>query len=116
MMTEYHAAPGPYETESQAEGAVQHILASERESWTDGNHRLLEDTCRAAGVELGAYDHQALMLLAAASPRWCAVVAGIITRAAEHRDRYTDAANIPPMGVGMNSGPMNWPEGWGQKK
>jgi len=116
-MTEHHAAPGPYETLAEAEGAVAHILASPPAAVTDGNHRLIEDTLRAAGVELAAYDHAiALWLAGTAAPATVAVVVGWITRAAEHRDRYTDAANIPPLGVGMNSGPSNWPEGWGEKK
>jgi hypothetical protein len=110
-MTEFHAAPGPYDSDGEATAAVAHILASREESWTDGNLRLLEDACRAAGVELGAYDHQALMLLATASPRICAAFAGIITRAAEPSLSPLQQLMGPPgvaqpSGGGMISGPM----------
>jgi hypothetical protein len=74
---------GPYETERQAAAAVRHITASPPGSWQDGEHRLLEDACRAAGVQLGAYDHRILLWLAGWEPATCAVIAGLITRAHE---------------------------------
>jgi len=75
----------PIETERQAADAVRHITASTAGTgvWTDGCHRLLEDTCRAAGVQLGAYDHRILLWLAEWEPSTCAVVAGLIRRAHE---------------------------------
>jgi hypothetical protein len=72
---------GPYETQRQAADAVRHITSSPAEAWRDGNHRLLEDACRAAGVQLGAYDQRILLWLAGWEPSTCAVIAGLITRA-----------------------------------
>ncbi len=74
-------APGPFETEYQARASVEHILGSPAEAMKDGNHRFLEDACRAAGVELGAWDHRILLWLAGFEPSACAVVAGLIQRA-----------------------------------
>ena len=82
-MTEHHAAPGPYDTEAQARGAVAHIYASPVPSMTDGCLRLLEEALRAAGVELGAYDHATALWLAGGLPARAAVIAGWVTRAAE---------------------------------
>ncbi len=50
-------------------------------AWGSGNHRLLEDACGAAGVDLGAYDQAILLWLAGFEPSTCAVVAGLIARA-----------------------------------
>ncbi len=75
----------PIETERQAADLVRHITASPpgAGAWTDGNHQLLEDTCRATGVRFGAYDHRILLWLAEWEPSTCAVVAGLIRRAHE---------------------------------
>jgi hypothetical protein len=74
---------GPYETERQAADATRHIYDSPpgTGAWGDGNHRLMEDACTAAGVQLGAYDHRILVWLAGWEPATCAVIAGLITRA-----------------------------------
>lgn len=74
---------GPFETERQAAGPVRHILDSPpgTGAWGDGNHRLLEDACTTAGVQLGAYDHRILLWLAGYEPAACAVIAGMIRRA-----------------------------------
>jgi hypothetical protein len=73
---------GPYETERQAADAARHIYDSPPgPAWGEGNHRLLEDACTAAGVQLGAYDHRILLWLAGWEPSACAVIAGIIRRA-----------------------------------
>ena len=80
---------GPFPTEREARSAVQHIFASPPGAWEDGNRRLLEDACRAAGVQLGAYDYRILLWLAGWEPSTCAVIAGWITRAAA--DRLTPA-------------------------
>jgi hypothetical protein len=74
---------GPYDTQRQAADAARHIIDSPpgTGAWTDGCHRLLEDACRAAGVQLGAYDHQVVLWLAGWEPWTVAVVAGLITRA-----------------------------------
>jgi hypothetical protein len=47
---------GPYEMERQAASAAQHIYDSPPATgaWTGGCHRLMEDACTAAGVQLGA--------------------------------------------------------------
>jgi hypothetical protein len=76
-------APGPFETEREARNTVRHITDSPpgTGAWGHGNHRLLEDACRAAGVELGAYDHAILLWLAGWEPSTVAVVAGLIARA-----------------------------------
>lgn len=75
------ASAGPFETRSQATGAVRHVIDSTPGSWADGTYRLLEGACQAAGVKLGAYDHQILLWLAGWEPWTCVVVAGLITRA-----------------------------------
>jgi hypothetical protein len=72
---------GPFETEREARQAAQHITHSPAGSWGAGNHRLLEDACRTAGVELGAYDHSILLWLSGWEPSTVAVVAGLIARA-----------------------------------
>jgi hypothetical protein len=71
----------PYETQREASNAVRHIIDSPADSWRDGTHRLLEDACRSAGIQLGAYDDQILLWLAGWEPWVCAVVAGLIIRA-----------------------------------
>lgn len=75
---------GPFSTEREARESVRHILDSPpgTGAWTGGCHRLLEGACAAAGVTLGAYDHRILLWLAGWEPQTCAVVAGLITRAA----------------------------------
>jgi len=76
-------APPPLETERQAADLVRHITDSPpgAGAWTTGCHRLLEDTCLAAGVQLGAYDHAILLWLADWEPSTAAVVASLIRRA-----------------------------------
>ena len=64
-------AHSPYETEREARESVRNILDSPpgTGAWTDGNHRLLDDACRAAGVQLGAFDHRILLWLAGGNRR-----------------------------------------------
>jgi len=78
---------GPYETERQAAAAARHIYDLDVGAglWRDGSLRMLEDACRAAGVQLGAYDYRVLLWLAGWEPQTCAVVAGWVTRAAAGR-------------------------------
>ena len=82
-MTDTMSHSGPFETQRQAITACQHVYDSPpgTGAWGDGNHRMLEDACRAAGVELGAFDYRILVWLAGWEPSTCAVVAGLITRA-----------------------------------
>ena len=96
-------APGPFETEREAAAAVQHIYGSRTEAWSDGSHRLLEDACRAAEVELGAFDHRILVWLAGFEPSACAVVAALITRA--------NAAAADPTGPGVAQPGGGWISG-----
>jgi hypothetical protein len=103
------APPPPLETERDAVASVQHILDSPPGSWTDGSHRFLEDTCRTADVDLGAYDQQILLLLASQPPTTVAVIAGVIRRAhaaglEEGRDALGAAGVVFP-GGGWISGP-----------
>jgi hypothetical protein len=78
-------APGPFETEREARQAAQHIYDSPpgTGAWGSGNHKLLEDACRTAGVELGAYDHGILVWLAGFEPSTVATIAALITRASK---------------------------------
>jgi hypothetical protein len=78
---------GPFETEHQARQSpavrVAYGTWSPRlGSLTGANHEMLCTACTAAGVELGAYDHSILNWLAGYEPQTCAVIAGIISRAA----------------------------------
>ncbi len=72
---------GPFGTERQAAAAVAHITSSPPASWEPGLHQHLENACAAAGVNLGAYDHQVMLWLAGWEPSTVAVVAGLIARA-----------------------------------
>lgn len=83
MTTSSQAPPaaGPFDTEREAAAAVRHITTSPAEAWQDGMHRLLEDACLAAEVELGRFDHAILVWLAGWEPSTVAVVAGLIARA-----------------------------------
>jgi hypothetical protein len=98
---------GPFETEREAAAAVQHITSSPpgTGAWADGNHRLLEDACRAAGVELGAYDHRILVWLSGYEPAAVAVVAGLITRAHDSGAEARGGAGVAMPGGGWISGP-----------
>jgi hypothetical protein len=84
---------GPVQTRQQAMNlpgvravyAAAHASA-ERGVMGERNHQMLADACTAAGVGLGAYDHRILAWLAGFEPEVCAVLAGIIGRAAASRD------------------------------
>jgi hypothetical protein len=84
----------PLETEDQARelAAVRAVYAAFDADPGPGrmaphNERMLIAACYAAGVELGAYDRRLLAWLAGWEPQTCAVVAGLITRAAAGRGR-----------------------------
>jgi hypothetical protein len=103
--------PAPFRTEREAAATVQHITDSPAGcgAWRDGCHRLLEDACRAAGVDLGTYDEQVLLWLADGEPSTVAVLAGLIRRAhaaglEEGRDALGAAGVVMP-GGGWISGP-----------
>jgi hypothetical protein len=78
------AAPGgPYQTERQAAAAASRsCAAAPGVSLAAGNHRLLKEACTAAQLKLGDWDHTILTWLAGWEPSTCAVIAGLITRAA----------------------------------
>jgi hypothetical protein len=103
--------PALFQTEREAAATVQHITDSPAGygAWRDGCHRLLEDTCRVAGVSLGAFDEQVLLELADGEPPGVAVIAGLIRRAhaaglEEGRDAL-GAAGVALPGGGWISGP-----------
>jgi hypothetical protein len=83
---------GPFETERDARDlpAVRAIYdagraSSERGDMSRETYLMLFRACEAAGVDLGgpsSYDRQILAWLANWEPQACAVVAGLITRAA----------------------------------
>lgn len=75
------AAPsGPYETEEQVFEVTRGAHGVPGGS-TEYNHGRLLDTCKAAGVYLGAFDHLIVRWLAGWEPQTVAVVVGLITRA-----------------------------------
>src|SRR6266568_3723268 len=100
-----HHASGPFGTEYEARASVEHILSSPTEAMRDGNHRLLEDACRAAGVELGKWDERILVWLAKWEPSTVAVVAGLIARAHEAGAAERGGAGVAYEGGGWISGP-----------
>jgi hypothetical protein len=104
---EDRSSGGPYATERQAAAAVRHITGSPGEAWGPGLHKHLEDACSAAGVELGAYDHQILLWLADYPPAVVAVVAGLIGRAngPGAREQALGPAGVAQPGGGWISGP-----------
>jgi hypothetical protein len=78
---------GPFETEHQARQSpavrvAYGMWSPGLGSLTGANHEMLCTACASAGVELGAYDHRILQWLAGFEPQTCAVIAGIISRAA----------------------------------
>lgn len=86
------AASGPFETEEEVRHlpAVRAVYDASRAApgagrMTPLNHRMLYEACTAAGVELGAYNHAILTWLAGYEPQTCAVIAGMISRAAAGR-------------------------------
>ncbi len=77
------ARRGPYQTEREAAGAADAIGATAPGvSLAAGNHRMLTQACAAARVQLGDWDRRVLTWLAGWEPATCAVVAGLIWRAA----------------------------------
>jgi hypothetical protein len=61
----------PFETEARARAAARHITSQPpgTGAWQAGSHRLLCEALAAAGVELGAYDHQIVQWLAGWEPQ-----------------------------------------------
>ena len=76
---------GPFATEDEARAAALcHIEPEPGWSILRGpqNRQLLADACSAAGVTLGTYDARILDWMAGWEDATCAVVAGLIRRAA----------------------------------
>lgn len=81
---------GPYERAADTRPVTAPIYAAFSADPGAGkmaphNLRLMLDAISAAGVELGAYDRQVVEWLAGWEPSTCAVLAGLITRAAKSR-------------------------------
>jgi hypothetical protein len=74
------SAAGPFGTEREARDYA--ATAAGARGARERNHRMLDEACAAAGVELGAFDHRVIQWLSQWEPGTCAVVAGLITRAA----------------------------------
>lgn len=78
---------GPFGTEAEASAAAKALGGPPEEGWSilsEGQRRLmLTAACEAAGVELGDYDARILRWLSGWEDGICAVVAGLITRAAQ---------------------------------
>jgi hypothetical protein len=76
------AGRGPYQTERQAAGAAGATQAAAGVSVTAGNYQMLTQACAAARIQLGHWDRRVLAWLAGWEPATCAVIAGLICRAA----------------------------------
>jgi len=76
------AGRGPYQTGRQAAGAAGAMHAAAGGSVTAGNYQMLIRACAAARVQLGDWDRRVLAWLAGWEPATCAVIAGLICRAA----------------------------------
>jgi hypothetical protein len=99
---------GPYQTEAQARErrAVRDIYDAARASTRRGvmaeeNHHMLQQTCAAAGVELGGYDRRILSCVASLKPQICAVTAGLITCSS----RSSQLASAGQAEAGPNASP-----------
>jgi hypothetical protein len=90
---------GPFETEHEARQSLAvrsayGIWSPRLGSLTGANHAMLCAACTAVGVELGAYDHRILQWLAGCEPQMCAVIAGIISRAADASPAAAQLAEV----------------------
>lgn len=92
MNTTTVRAAGPYDTEQQARTspevrAIWQAVAedSRRGVIAEGNAAMLGRALDAAGVQLGAYDRRIVSWLGIWEPQVCAVIAGLISRAAAGR-------------------------------
>lgn len=111
MASDQDTDPTVFQTERDAAATVQHITDSPAGSWRDGCYRLLEDTCRAAGVDLGKFDEQVLLELAEEEPTTVAVIVSLLQRARQGtprrpRPQYGDVGpGVAMPGGGWISGP-----------
>jgi hypothetical protein len=93
-MTSTNPYHGPYRTSREATTAG---IAARRagESLSDAHLRILTDAITGAGVDLGPYDQRIVRWLANSDSPTVAVIAGLITRAAEQ-----PADSRAPVGTG----------------
>jgi hypothetical protein len=94
------SSPGPFETERDARAAAHAVVPPEY-GWSilrrPQNRLLLEQACATAGIELGAYDARILDWLAGFEDSMCAVVAGLIARAAAGHGEAEDTGLSPEL-------------------
>lgn len=80
---------GPFDSEQQARAAAHQIVAPEP-GWSilraAGNRELLRRAITDAGVATGAYDDRVIDWLSGYEDSICAVIAGLVARAAEGGD------------------------------
>jgi hypothetical protein len=107
---------GPFETREQAAShpAVRAIYAAMRAdtaggAMTRGGRDLITAACRAAGVELGAYDARIVEWAAGFEPETSAVIAGLITRAAAAGSVCADLPAV--LGTGPAAAALTEPYG-----
>ena len=75
---------GPFETEREArEAAATASPGLDALHLAEGNRDMLLSAVNVAGVQLGEYDRRIVDWLANYEPATCAVIAGLITRAAD---------------------------------
>jgi len=89
-MTVDASTAGPFGTEADARAAARALGGPPEPGWSilqkDQRRRMLAEACGKAGVTLGAYDARILVWLSGWDDGVCAVVAGIVTRAAAAPD------------------------------
>lgn len=93
------AHAGPYETSAAATAASSDVYAAAGigpGALEETNHSRLLDTCKAAGVYLGAYDHRIVRWLAGNEPETVVVIVGLITRAYYEGERTGSGGDAPP--------------------
>jgi hypothetical protein len=73
---------GPFETEREAREASWYAKQGQFGAIDAANYAMLADACARAHIDLGAYDWRILEWLAKYEPATCAVIAGLIARAA----------------------------------
>jgi hypothetical protein len=89
--------PGPFGTEAEARAAALVLGGPPGPGWPilsrGQRERMLTAACEAAGVSLGAYDARILAWLGEFEDGACAVVAGLVTRAAAAQTAEDDLAD-----------------------
>ena len=82
--------PGPFATEAEARAAAKALGGPPEEGWSilsqEQRHRMMVRACETAGVRLGDYDDRILRWLAGSGDGPCAVICGLVLRAAAAGD------------------------------